>query len=122
MNNPNILFIVDLTDLSSQIAPHAEKINKALNGNLYILFVADEHRIDSINDPVKDNEIKKVINNFNRFIETNFKSSPFKAAVVFGNPAEEILNYSTKKNIQIIMVGGKKQTTAVSLMVRWLKD
>jgi nucleotide-binding universal stress UspA family protein len=115
MNCLKILFTVDLSELSMKIAPHVAKISNALRAETHILFVASNAKenhsraeLDSGQLNTNVGALKEAQRYLRRCIESGFVKSRCRADVSYGDPAEEILNYALKENINIIIVGSER--------------
>jgi nucleotide-binding universal stress UspA family protein len=115
MNCLKILFTVDLSELSMKIAPHVAKISNGLKAETHVLFVAsnlkeNHSRVEPGSGYLNANAgaLKEAQRYLRRCIESGFVKSRCKAAVSYGDPAEEILKYALKENIDIIVVGSER--------------
>lgn len=108
----NILFPVDLSEMSGQLAPTVRAMAERLHAKVHVIFCARlfEHFV-SIYVP------HTTINNFEaeimrgaeqkltEFVTTHLKDVNCVHKVVSGDPAEEILNYAAKESIDLIIIG-----------------
>jgi len=108
----NVLFPVDLSEVSSKIVPWVHLIAEKFNATVHVLFVARafEHYAgmgiplpyihDFEGELVRQGE-KRLL----EFVEVWLKDVPIKTKVVSGHPAEQILEYVRTQPIDIIVIG-----------------
>jgi nucleotide-binding universal stress UspA family protein len=113
MKFKNILFPVDLSETSPKIVPFVSSIADKFDSVTHILFVARifQH-FSSIYVPhpsitIFENEIfEGAQKSLMEFCEEHFKNTDrVKTIVVKGDPAEEILNYINKEDIDLLIMG-----------------
>jgi nucleotide-binding universal stress UspA family protein len=113
MNFKNILFPVDLSETSPKIVPFVSSIADKYDSTVHTLFVARifQH-FTSIYVPhpsitIFENEIfEGAQKSLFEFCEEHFKKTDrIKTVVVKGDPAEEILNYINKEDIDLLIMG-----------------
>lgn len=108
-----ILFPVDLSDVSQQIAPWVIMMAKKFEAQICILFVV--RSFEYLNSfqlakPEIDNFtlsfIKGAEKTIKEFVDDNFKEYPcFKNEILNGDPAEKILDYITSEGIDLVIMG-----------------
>lgn len=108
----NILFPVDLSEVSDKICPYVLEIQEKIGGGLNIVFVARvmEHYagLHVLGNVIKDFEKELKIkgkSSLDNFLKKNVKNIEFNADVVSGDPGEKIIEYSKEKNIDLIIMG-----------------
>jgi len=101
-----VLFTVDLSTLSSQVAPHVEMMGNAHNMRIDVLFVAGGASSEPGESSAMGDALACARRDLRRFMEESFAKPPDTADVVQGDPAEEILRYSKQHGVDIIIVGG----------------
>jgi nucleotide-binding universal stress UspA family protein len=114
MNYLKILFTVDLSEQSYKIAPHVAKVCNALNAEIHVLFVISDimgnpshAELDSGQLKTNSDVLKEAQRNLEMLVESSFLKNRCKVYVSCGDPAEKILKYASKENIDIIIVGSK---------------
>jgi nucleotide-binding universal stress UspA family protein len=107
-----ILFPVDLSSVAPTIAPYVSEMQAKFNGEVHVLFVARLFEyFTSIYVPhpsiknFEDEIVKGAQKKLKEFTTAFFKDRPFKARVVTGDPAEEILKYVQSEGMDLIIIG-----------------
>jgi nucleotide-binding universal stress UspA family protein len=108
-----ILFPVDLSEVSSMLAPDAIFLAGKFNAELHLFFVASSFEkfktfyiphpsLQSFGEEVLRGGEKKL----QEFVEQFFSEYPrLKTAVVQGDPAEEILKYISSEKVDLVVMG-----------------
>ncbi|MBW1789217.1 MAG: universal stress protein [Deltaproteobacteria bacterium] len=108
-----ILFPVDLSEVSPKIAPWVLATAQKYDAEVLLLFVArrfDQYSglsvpIDTIEN-IENQIIKGAETKIEEFVDSCFKGYPkCRAKVVQGDAAEEILNYITSENVDLVIIG-----------------
>jgi len=108
----NILFPVDLSEVSPKIVPYVKEMAAKFNGNIHLLFVARmlQHftgiyvphpSINKFEGEILQGAEKKL----QEFVEDHFRGVSPKARVVLGDAADEILNYAQSEGVDLIIMG-----------------
>jgi len=107
-----VLFPVDLSEASAEIAPWVKTIAEKFNSEIHVLYVARAFgHYAGVGVPytfVADFErelFKGAETSLADFMESTFKGLGAKATVVAGYPAEEILVYAEREGIDLIIIG-----------------
>ena len=107
-----ILAPVDLSEVSSKIAPYVSELAARLDAEIHLLFVARVFEyytnIYVIHPAIKNFEAeiaKGAKKKLKEFVDTHFKERPPKVKIVSGDPAEEILNYAESEKMDLIIIG-----------------
>jgi len=108
-----ILLPVDLSEVSPKIVPLAINIAKKYESELHILFVArsfkyfDSMYVPPVSIQTFEHEIIKAgEKQIEEFAQTYFGDLPnCKTNVVFGDPADEIINYIKSEGIDLVIMG-----------------
>lgn len=107
-----ILFPVDLSEASPKIVPWVKTMAEKFGAEVHVLFVArvfDQYSgmgvpYSYISD-LESSIISRADAGLREFVQNNLADIPTKAQVVSGYPAEEILEYSEKEGVDIIIIG-----------------
>ena len=107
-----ILAPVDLSEVSSKIAPYVSELAARLDAELHLLFVARVFEyyanIYVIHPAIRNFEaeiVKGAEKKLEEFVDTHFKDRLPKVKIVSGDPAEEILNYAESEKMDLIIIG-----------------
>lgn len=106
-----ILFPVDLSDASPKIAPCVKEVAVKLKVELHLLYVVPilcnststyllHSYIRNFESEIADEAVKQL----QHFMEVFFDDEPCEARIVFGDPAEEIVNYAESEEIDLIVM------------------
>jgi len=107
-----ILFPVDFSKISQKIVPYVLLMAKKFDAEIHLLFVTRvfEHfsyiyvsdtSITNIEQEIMDGAKHKM----DDFIKENMRNYPkIKTSIIKGDAAEEIVNYTKNKNIDIIAI------------------
>ncbi len=103
-----VLVSLDGSEASEIVLPYAEELAQRLNSELDIIGVCAEH----------ERVLEHLLNNYLNDLISQLKSKGIRARVVFlyGNAAEEILDYANKINASLITMA----THGRSGISRWL--
>jgi nucleotide-binding universal stress UspA family protein len=108
----NILFPVDFSTASAKVAPYVKEIAEKFQSEVHIVFVARVFDyFESIYVPhpsitnFQTEVVKGGVKKLEEFTETLFQGTPCKTQVLSGDAAEEILKYSEKHGIDLIIMG-----------------
>ena len=108
-----ILFPVDLSEVSSKLAPDAITLAQKFNAEIHLLFVAGTFEkfktfyiphpsLRSFGDEVLKGGQKKL----KEYVEDFFSEYPkVKTIVMQGDPAEEILKYIASEKVDLVIMG-----------------
>ena len=108
-----ILFPVDLSEVSSKLAPDAIAFAKKFDAEVHLLLVTGSFEkfktfyiphpsLQTFGDEVLRGGRKKLV----EYVEESFADFPkLKTAVVQGDPAEEILKYIEAEKIDLVIMG-----------------
>jgi nucleotide-binding universal stress UspA family protein len=107
-----ILFPVDLSEVSPKIAPYVIEMAEKFDAEIHLLFVArilqyftsiyvPHPSVNKFETEVIEGAEKKL----QEFMEEYFKDVPCKAKVMLGDPAEETLNYVRSEGIDLVIMG-----------------
>ena len=108
-----ILFPVDLSDVSDNIAPWVIMMAKSFGARINIVFVLrsfDYLHSFQLGQPQIDNFVlsflKGAEEKIKQFVDINFKDyTNFKTEIVQGDPADEIIQYITSRSIDLVIMG-----------------
>ncbi len=108
-----ILFPVDLSDVSANIAPWVLMVAKKFDAEIHLLFVARslDHFVGVYVTPTYiqsfENEvIKGAEKKIDEFTKAYFEGYPScKSKVVLGDAAEDILKYIESEKIDLVIIG-----------------
>ena len=108
-----ILFPVDLSPSSAKIVPFLQSLAAAYGARIHLIFVArvfDYFTSMYVPHPSVSQFEKEVLDGAEKrlyeFADENFKEFPgTKTQVVAGDPSEEILNYITTHQIDLVVMG-----------------
>jgi len=108
-----ILFAVEFSSLSENVAEWANFIGSSLKGELHVLHVVPEldywgvaYAVDPSHLDDKDKILKNAENKLEEFCRQNFDPSlDVKAKVVIGYPAEEIIKHVNSEGISMVVIG-----------------
>ncbi|MFH1090361.1 MAG: universal stress protein [Pseudomonadota bacterium] len=107
-----ILFPVDLSEVSPKIAPHVKKLKDQLGAELHVLFVARQMKhygglyVPHLNIKMFEDELMKgAKKKLREFLNETFSQVPLVSKVVYGDPAEEIINYAQAEGMDLIVMG-----------------
>lgn len=112
-----ILFPVDLSHASPQIAPYVSEVARKFEAEVHILFVvrvfehfASLHLRDATIKNIEAEVARGAQKKLQEFMKLFFGSYSCNVQVVFGDPAEKILKYVEFEGIDLIIMGthGKK--------------
>ena len=107
-----ILFPVDLSKASALIAPYVKEMADKFQAQVHLLFVArgmmnyqDVYvpipNIDSFGQDIIKGGQKKL----EEFVQTTFKDRKVVHGILVGDPAEEIVKYARRENVDLIIMG-----------------
>ena len=108
-----ILFPVDLSEVSSKLAPDVIAMGQKFGAEIHLFFVAGSFEkfttfyiphpsLQNFGDEVLKGGQKKL----KEFVEEFFSAYPkLKTVVVQGDPAEEILKYNASEKIDLVIMG-----------------
>jgi nucleotide-binding universal stress UspA family protein len=107
-----ILFPVDLTGFSAKIVPRVLFMAKEFDAEIHLLFVAgtfEQYSTFFVPHPSLDEfeqeNVRRAQHKLNEFVDEHFGDYPKKvAAVLRGNPVEEINKYVDATGIDLIVV------------------
>ena len=107
-----ILFPVDLSEVSPKLVPYVKEMAVTFGAEVHLLFVARilQH-FTSIYVPhpsvnkFEAEMVKGAEKRLQEFVDEHFRDDSFKAQVVLGDPAAEILNYAQAEGIDLIIIG-----------------
>ena len=108
----NILFPVDLSEVSEKIAPFVEEIAERFDAGVHVLFVArifehfngiyvDHHAIETFEGEIVKGAEKKLT----EFVEASFKDRHCIVKVFSGEPSDQILKYVRSEGMDLIVMG-----------------
>lgn len=108
-----ILFPIDLSEVSSKLAPDVIAMGQKFNAEVHLFFVAgsfEKFRTFYIPHPSLQNFGDEVLKGgqkkLKEFVEEFFSAYPtLKTVVVQGDPAEEILKYIADEKIDLVIMG-----------------
>lgn len=111
----NIMLATDGSEIAKKAADSAIKIAKLNNAKLYAVHVISPGEISvTLHDP-RDVEWKKAMKErfeaqgkeATAYVETSGKivNVPVESAILEGNPADEIVNFAEKYDIDLIVMG-----------------
>ncbi len=107
-----ILFPVDLSAASAMIVSMAKEFSTGLGARLHLLFVARafQHYAGMGIPTPYINDFEGAIarqgeKRLKEFIEENFPDQEVEAAVVTGDPAEQILKTANERKVDMIIIG-----------------
>ena len=112
-----ILFPVDLSHASPQIAPYVSEVATMFEAEVHLLFVvrvfehfASLHLPDATIKSIEAEVARRGEEKLREFMEAFFMTDSCKVKVAFGDPAGEILKYVELEGIDLIIIGthGKK--------------
>jgi nucleotide-binding universal stress UspA family protein len=109
----NILFPIDFSECAEKVFPYAIDMARKFDAKLYLLFVARDisylEAIDVASQLLVDTlaEVTRAgTNRMDAFCEKHLGDFPnYKAKVVSGDPADEILKFADKQKIDLIIMG-----------------
>ena len=108
-----ILFPVDLSEVSSKLAPDVIAMGQKFGAEIHLFFVAGSFEkfttfyiphpsLQNFGDEVLKGGQKKL----KEFVEEFFSAYPkLKTVVVQGDPAEEVLKYIASEKIDLVIMG-----------------
>jgi nucleotide-binding universal stress UspA family protein len=107
-----ILFPVDLSEVSSKIAPYVREMAAKFDAEIHVLFVARilQHftsiyvphpSVNKFEAEIVEGAEKKL----QELVQETFPEGSCRAQVVLGDAAEEILNYVESEGIDLIIMG-----------------
>lgn len=108
-----ILFPVDLSEVSPKIAPWVLATAQKYDAEVHLLFVArrfDQYSgfcvsVDAIEN-IENEIVKGAETSLEEFVDRFFRGYPkCRAKVVQGDADEEILNYITSENVDLVIIG-----------------
>jgi nucleotide-binding universal stress UspA family protein len=107
-----ILFPTDLSEESKKISEHVKLMAEIFGADVYVIYVSNVgHYYSTLDVPVAglsnfEAEVVSSANNqMKSFAEGQFKGMEIKTEVLSGNPADEIVDYAEKNNIDLIIMG-----------------
>ena len=115
----NILCAVDFSEASSKVASYAQTLAKALNASVHVVFVTPtfdpsiglrEYMGVHISPKSSDKNIiadiiPRAEKKMDMFIQENFNMENIKGQVLSGYVSEEILNFTEREKIDLIIMG-----------------
>jgi nucleotide-binding universal stress UspA family protein len=112
MESRKILFPVDLTGFSAKIIPRVLSLAKKFDAEIHLVFVAgtfEQYSTFFVPHPSLDEfeqeNVLRAQHKLNEFVDEHFIDYPrTKAAVLRGNPVEEINKYVDATGIDMIIV------------------
>ena len=118
-----ILFPIDFSEASTQIVPYVEEIADKFEAEIHIIFSAHvrlyyegigleaSYIVDFESEVIKQANIT-----FQLFMDTHFMNRRVVSKVLSGLPGEEILRYTEKEDIDLIIMGHSKSGIKRMLM------
>ncbi len=108
----NILFPIDFSECSAMVFPDALEMAKSFDATLHLLFVATDISYLTTVDVSRDilmNTVAEIArageNKMEAFCDEHMGSfSNYKAKVVMGAPAEEVLKYAVEQGVDLIIM------------------
>jgi nucleotide-binding universal stress UspA family protein len=125
MNNiENILVNLDFTLLDSFLIANTSVLNGIFKAKkIYFVHVINENRVPEEYDfdfkIISEINIKKIKQEINEKIKQYFKNrgkTKIIVEVIQGRPVSEVLNFTEKENIDLIIVGNKKNLKGSGLL------
>ena len=111
-----ILFPVDLTEASSEVALHVKEVADRFDAEIHIIYVAHVtlyydglYLAPDYIDDFESGVIKAARERLNEFVAEHFKDRLVNATVLTGYPGGEILNYVESQAIDLIIMGHSRK-------------
>ena len=113
-----ILFPVDLSDVSPKIAPWVIMVAEKFEAQICLFFVVRElgqyasfSVVPGVIEEFEAKIIKGAETKMEEFAKTNLKEYPhFETKVVSGDPAQEILDFISAEEIDLVIMGTHGRT------------
>ena len=115
----NILIPYDDSPNSKRALAKAFELAELANGKITVINVISYHKaMGKIIEPYKESvydHVKKFFNQIER--DASRRDVPLKEEIMYGNPAEEIINFMKNKKFDLIIMGrrGTSKITGTSL-------
>jgi len=107
-----ILCAVDFSDMSAKVADYAKTLSKSLNASVKVIYVApslSQYVGFHVPPTSIENFVGEIVSGaektMDNFIEENLSNADASGHVLTGYAAEEILNFSDREKVDMIVMG-----------------
>lgn len=105
-----ILIGVSLSEITQKVYPYSQYITRKFESETHLLFVARLGRDDLFSTPgdvvkIKNEVVKNSEKRLEQFAKATFNTGNVITKVAVGEPADEIIKYIEKENIDLVIMG-----------------